>query len=53
MPTPKGLFVLAAGKEMRLLDRISVGVPIHSSPVAANGVLYIVSNKGWIWAVGN
>jgi outer membrane protein assembly factor BamB len=53
MPTPKALFVLAAGKEMRLLDRISVGAPIHSSPVAANGVLYIVSNKGWIWAVGN
>jgi len=53
MPTPKGLFVLAAAKEMRLLDRISVGAPIHSSPVAANGVLYIVSNKGWIWAVGN
>ncbi len=53
MPTPRGLFVLAASKEKRLLARINVGAPIHSSPVAANGTLYVVSQKGWIWAVGN
>jgi len=51
MPTQKGLFILAAGKEERLLNRVSVGAPIYSTPVAANGTLYIVSNKGWIWAV--
>jgi outer membrane protein assembly factor BamB len=53
MPTPKGLFVLAAGKQQRLLDRVSLGAPVHSSPVAANGTLYVVSRKGWIWAVHN
>ncbi|NQT39436.1 MAG: PQQ-binding-like beta-propeller repeat protein, partial [Planctomycetes bacterium] len=53
MPTQKGLYVLAAGKEERLLDRIYLGAPIHSTPVAANGTLYVVSSKGWIWAVGN
>jgi len=51
MPTQKGLFVLAAGKEERLLDRIKLGAPVYSSPIAANGTLYVVSSKGWIWAV--
>ena len=53
MPTPRGLFVLAAGKEKRLLNRINLGAPLHSAPVAANGTLYVVSSKGWIWAVHN
>ncbi len=53
MPTARGLFVLAAGKEERLLGRISLGAPIHSTPVAANGTLYVLSSKGWIWAVHN
>ena len=51
MPTQKGLFVLAADKEEKLLARISLGAPVYSSPVAANGALYVVSSKGWIWAV--
>ena len=51
MPTRKGLFVFAAGKKQRLLSRINLGAPVDSTPVAANGTLYIVSSKGWIWAV--
>ncbi len=51
MPTPKALFVLAADREERLLSRIGLGAPLHSSPVAANGTLYVVSSKGWIWAI--
>jgi len=53
MPTPRGLYILAAGKAKRLITRINLGSPVHSSPVAANGTLYVVSHKGWIWAVGN
>ena len=53
LPTPKGLFVLAAGKQKKLLGRISVGAPIYSTPVAANGTLYVVSHNGWIWAAEN
>jgi outer membrane protein assembly factor BamB len=52
MPGSKGLFVLAAGKEARLLAKVNVGSAIYASPVAANGTLYIASNKGWLWAVG-
>lgn len=52
LPTPKGLTVLAAGREKKVLSNMSVGAPIYSTPVVANGTLYIVSNKGWIWAVG-
>ena len=53
MPGSKGLHVLAAGKQARLLAKVNVGAPIYSSPVAANGTLYIASNKGWLWAIHN
>jgi outer membrane protein assembly factor BamB len=51
MPTPKGLIVLAAGKEKQVLSQIPVGAPLYATPVAANGTLYIVSRAGWLWAV--
>jgi outer membrane protein assembly factor BamB len=51
MPTPKGLIVLAAGKEKKVLSQINVGATIHATPVAANGTLYIASRSGWLWAV--
>jgi outer membrane protein assembly factor BamB len=50
MPTPKGLFVLAAGREKKVLSQISVGATIYATPVAANGTLYIASQGGWLWA---
>jgi len=53
MPTPKGLYVFATGKEEKLLHRISLGAPLHSTPAVANGALYIASRQGWIWAVAN
>jgi len=53
MPTQKGLFVVAADKEQQRLSRVNLGAPIYSTPVAANGTLYVVSSKGWLWAVGN
>ena len=51
MPTPKGLWVLAAGKDLKLLTRINLGAKVYSSPVVANGTLYVATNAGWLWAV--
>jgi outer membrane protein assembly factor BamB len=51
MPTPKGLIVLAAGRERKVLSQINVGATIYATPVAANGTLYIASRAGWLWAI--
>jgi hypothetical protein len=51
MPTPKGLCVLTAGKEKKVLSQINVGAIIYATPVVANGTLYIASRGGWLWAV--
>jgi len=52
MPTSKYLWVLAAGKELKVLSRINLGARVHASPVAANGTLYVATTAGWLWAVG-
>ncbi|HEY5909326.1 MAG TPA: PQQ-binding-like beta-propeller repeat protein [Verrucomicrobiae bacterium] len=51
LPTPKGLTVLEAGKELRVLSQMNLGAQLYASPVAANGTLYIASRAGWLWAV--
>ena len=48
--TKKGLLVLAAGKEDKLLNNIHLGSPVYCTPVAANGVLYVASQR-YLWAV--
>jgi len=48
--TQKALFVLAAGREAKLLSRISLGSPIYTAPVAANATLFIASQR-YLWAV--
>jgi outer membrane protein assembly factor BamB len=53
MPTPKGLIVLASGREKKILSQINVGATIDSTPVVANGTLYIASRAGWLWAVSH
>ncbi|MGO8748665.1 MAG: PQQ-binding-like beta-propeller repeat protein [Thermoguttaceae bacterium] len=53
MPTSKGLWVLAAGRELKVLGRISLGARVLASPVVANGTLYVASTGGWLWAVSN
>lgn len=50
LPTEKHLNILAAGKEMELLSRISLGAPSWSTPVVANGTVYVASKK-YLWAV--
>ena len=51
LPTQTALVVLAAGKDKRVLGRIKLGAPLHATPVAANGTLYVAASNGWIWAV--
>jgi len=38
------LAVFEASKEKKLLSEINLGAPVYSTPVVANGVLYISSN---------
>jgi len=48
--TKKRLWVLAANKEKKILSEISLGTAVRSSPVAANGALYVASQR-YLWAV--
>jgi len=50
LPTKKGLCILAAGKQTKLLGQVDLGAPMWASPVAANGVLYLASTR-YLWAV--
>jgi outer membrane protein assembly factor BamB len=43
-------YVMAAGREPQLLSEVRLGNPIYSTPIAANGVLYIASQH-YLWAV--
>jgi outer membrane protein assembly factor BamB len=52
MPTGKYLWVLKAGKTLEVLDHINLGSRICASPVVANGMLYLATTGGWLWAVG-
>jgi outer membrane protein assembly factor BamB len=36
--------VMAASKEKRLLSETNLGSPVYSTPVVANGVVYVASN---------
>jgi len=46
----KTFYVMAAGREPRLLSEIKLGNPMYTTPVAANGVLYVASQH-YMWAV--
>lgn len=53
LPTHKGLWVLAASKELKVITpAINVGAPIYAPPVAANGTLYVAA-KNYLYAVQN
>ena len=45
------LIILAASKEKKILDVVNVASPIYSTPVVANGVLYVSSNTH-LFAIG-
>jgi outer membrane protein assembly factor BamB len=46
----KDFYIMAAGKESKILDKIRLGSAVFSTPVAANGVVYVASQK-YLWAV--
>jgi outer membrane protein assembly factor BamB len=47
--TRSEFLVMAAGREPRVLSRVRLGSPVYSTPIAANGVLYIASQQ-FLWA---
>ena len=44
--------VLQAGKELKLIKENNMGSSVYATPVAANGVLYIM-NRSELWALAN
>jgi len=50
LPTEKHLWIFAAGRDKRVLSRISLGAPVWATPIAANGVLYVASTR-YLWAI--
>ncbi|NUQ62055.1 MAG: PQQ-binding-like beta-propeller repeat protein [Pirellulales bacterium] len=48
--TQKSFYIMAAGREARLLSKIALGSPVYSSPIVANGTLYVASQR-YLWAV--
>jgi len=48
--TQKAFYIMAAGKEAKVLNRITLGSPVYSTPIVANGVLYVASQR-YLWAV--
>jgi outer membrane protein assembly factor BamB len=51
MPTAKYLWVLKEGRTLEILDHINLGSRVFASPVVANGILYVATTGGWLWAV--
>jgi outer membrane protein assembly factor BamB len=51
VPTEDGdLYIFAHGRDKKLLNKVDVDLPCRSSPVFANGVLYVVT-EGVLYAV--
>lgn len=48
--TKQQFLILAAGKDLKVLSDIRLGSPAYSTPITANGVLYVASQR-YLWAV--
>jgi len=45
----RNFYIMAAGREAKLLSTMRMSAPVQSAPIAANGVVYIASNR-FLWA---
>ncbi len=43
-------YIMAAGREPKLLSETHLGSPVYSTPIAANGAVYVASQR-YVWAV--
>jgi len=41
---------MTAGKEAKVLSRVQLGSAMYTTPIVANGVLYVASQQ-YLWAV--
>jgi len=53
LPTMKTFWILAAGKEKKVLDTVRLGMPVFSSAVAADETLFFSTFNGWLYALRN
>jgi len=45
----KNFYIMTAGREPKLLSTSRMSAPVYSTPIAANGTVYIASNR-YLWA---
>jgi outer membrane protein assembly factor BamB len=48
--TKRHFFVMTEGRGARVLSKTYLGSPVYSTPIAANGVVYVASQR-YLWAV--
>lgn len=48
----RDFYIMAAGREAKLLSTMRMSAPVHSTAIAANGTVYIASNR-FLWAIRN
>jgi outer membrane protein assembly factor BamB len=48
--TKAQFLIMAAGREAKVLSEVHLGSPAYSTPIVANGVVYVASQR-YLWAV--
>ena len=45
----KNFYIMTAGRKPDLINKLRMSAPVYSTPITANGVLYVASNR-YLWA---